>query len=174
MVSLSSLLLGIICFFTPSWDNNVFPLSIENNLLSLFLPLYSLVLPSSLLSSLSIYPTPSANFGMSVPRTFIPLLGYSCVIQGVDSGICKEPKDFIKEMPFCGQLVKYSACVPKEYAWFPNHTLAKKDSWARRTYASVLKRRIAIEARILPEDLSKYSYYEHRSIIYTDSIYRMN
>jgi hypothetical protein len=80
-----------------------------------------------------------------------------CYIQGVDSGVCKQPADFAASMPFCANVVRYPACVPKEYAWFPNHTLAKKDGWARKTFTDVIRRRIQIESKNLPEDLSEFN-----------------
>jgi hypothetical protein len=78
-----------------------------------------------------------------------------CFLQGVDSGVCKAAADTRTEMPFCGPVVTYTACVPKEYAYFPNHTLAKKDSWARKTYQSVMKRRMDIETGVFPVDIGE-------------------
>ena len=69
--------------------------------------------------------------------------------------MCKAAADTRKEMPFCGPVVTYTACVPKEYDYFPNHTLAKKDSWARKTYQSVMKRRMDIETGVFPVDIGE-------------------
>lgn len=77
----------------------------------------------------------------------------SCYIQGVDSGVCKKPEEIAADMPFCGTVVRYPACVPKEFAWFPNHTLAAKDAWARRAYSDAVQRRMEIEAGYFPANL---------------------
>lgn len=76
---------------------------------------------------------------------------WSCVIQGHDTGICRAITEVESEMPFCGSVVRYTSCVPREYSWFPNHTLAKKDLWAKQMYTTVLERRIAIERGRFPE-----------------------
>lgn len=77
----------------------------------------------------------------------------SCYIQGHDSGVCVDPSVVEEKAPFCAGAVKYRACVPREYEWFPNHTLVTKDAWIAETFTRVKNRRLAIEAGALPEDL---------------------
>jgi hypothetical protein len=70
----------------------------------------------------------------------------SCVIQGVDSGVCRSPADFAADMPFCAPFVRYSACVPREVPWLSNFTVTSKDQWAQTTYEGVLATRLAAES----------------------------
>jgi hypothetical protein len=46
-------------------------------------------------------------------------LARSCYIAGTDSGVCANEPSYDAQwratnMPFCGQYVKYAACVPKQ------------------------------------------------------------
>ena len=62
-------------------------------------------------------------------------LSFSCVIQGIDSGECIPGDDFSERAPFCastirnaiGGITNYKVCVPREYKWYPNLTVTKKD-----------------------------------------------
>jgi hypothetical protein len=42
-------------------------------------------------------------------------LCWACVIQGHDSGECRSAAELTNALTFCGPIVKYTACVPKEY-----------------------------------------------------------
>lgn len=77
----------------------------------------------------------------------------SCVIQGTDSGECISGDVFTEKAPFCAPTIQntiggaktYQVCVPKEYKWYPNLTLSKKDKWMQDTYEFTISRRRAIE-----------------------------
>lgn len=79
-----------------------------------------------------------------------------CYIQGVDSGVCVDPSEVARRAPFCAKSVHYRACVPKEYPWFPNHTLGAKDGWIAGTFDRVKKRRLLIESGAVPVDLQPW------------------
>lgn len=80
-------------------------------------------------------------------------LSFSCVIQGIDSGECIPGDDFSERAPFCastirnaiGGITNYKVCVPREYKWFPNLTVTKKDIWMQDTFTYTINRRRAIE-----------------------------
>ena len=77
----------------------------------------------------------------------------SCVIQGTDSGECIAGDVFSEKAPFCASTIRntiggaktYQVCVPKEYKWYPNLTLSKKDKWMQDTHEFTVSRRRAIE-----------------------------
>lgn len=93
---------------------------------------------------------------------FLLLLSASaeaCFIQGTDSGVCSgDPLDKAwrqLNMPFCGAIVQYTACLPKyqplppmrEYPqgkWY-NHTVYEKDQWVMRRTREVIQHRIKVE-----------------------------
>ena len=78
-------------------------------------------------------------------------LARACYIQGVDSGTCVAGDAFAVGAPFCAQTLgsaagaSYSVCVPKEFSFFPNLTLAAKDAWVRDTHLATVARRRSIE-----------------------------
>lgn len=80
----------------------------------------------------------------------------ACVLQGHDSGVCVDADVVASRAPFCSGVISYRACVPKEYPWFPNHTLSKKDAWIADTLASVKARRLSIEGGAFPEDVQPW------------------
>jgi hypothetical protein len=92
------------------------------------------------------------------------VLGLACFIQGHDSGMCREIEEVESEMPFCGSVVRYTACVPKEFAWFPNHTLAKKDMWAKEMYTQIVERRIRIERGDFPDNAQPWEAADGNAI----------
>jgi hypothetical protein len=54
-------------------------------------------------------------------------------------------EDYEFQMPFCQDVVRYTACVPRYQPLYPNHTLLAKDSWASSTHATVVADRIRHE-----------------------------
>lgn len=84
----------------------------------------------------------------------------ACVIQNSDSGVCRLAQDISASMPFCGSIVTYEACVPREVPWYPNVTTAVKDAWVGSTYSAAVARRKAIELRqLIPVDPTLFDYY---------------
>lgn len=82
------------------------------------------------------------------------------MIQGQNSGVCKAAQDIQDRMPFCADVVRYTACVPREVSWYPNLTIEVKDLWARDTYRAFVAERLAIEdGDMKPTDPTKYNYY---------------
>jgi hypothetical protein len=77
----------------------------------------------------------------------------ACYIQGQDSGVCITAAEFATRAPFCASVVTYPACVPQEFAWFPNSTVGSKDAWVAGVFASVRSRRMLIESGGMPADL---------------------
>ena len=57
----------------------------------------------------------------------LPAVSVGCFIQGQDSGECQEPEEFKADMEFCGNVVTYRACVPKENPLWPKHDVFNKD-----------------------------------------------
>ena len=55
----------------------------------------------------------AAQFGLAA-ATLICLVSFvhSCFIAGYDSGKCADPSDFDDQMSFCGEFIKYRACIP--------------------------------------------------------------
>jgi len=64
-----------------------------------------------------------------------------CAIQGYDSGECQARDEYEFQMPFCQDVVRYSACVPRYQPLYPNHTLAAKDAWVSSTHAGIIDAR---------------------------------
>jgi len=69
----------------------------------------------------------------------------ACHIQGVDSGICEDPEDFERRMPFCKDVVNYRACLPRFEELFGNHTVRNKDTWVAQQFKSIVSTRIGYE-----------------------------
>ncbi len=77
---------------------------------------------------------------------------FSCKLGGMDIGVCDTSLETDKEarlsvMPFCGQRILYSPCVPRydplppsrdypEGRWF-NNTIKAKDDWIRQYHEKV-------------------------------------
>lgn len=72
-----------------------------------------------------------------------------CYIQGQDSGYCRDTSagSLGEDMPFCAAYVGAypSVCLPNEYDYFPNHTVAAKDRWVADVTTTAIARRQAIE-----------------------------
>jgi hypothetical protein len=68
---------------------------------------------------------------------------YGCILQGQDSGVCTPSESL--DIPFCADVVKYTACAPRYQELFPNHTAFAKDKWVRQTYDRVIAARINAE-----------------------------
>lgn len=69
----------------------------------------------------------------------------ACTIQGFESGECMARDDFEFQMPFCADVVRYEACVPKFQPLFPNHTILAKDEWVRSVHTRIIALRVALE-----------------------------
>ena len=78
-----------------------------------------------------------------------PRAARGCYIQGVDSGVCVTGEAFAVGAPFCastlGGAAGYSVCVPREYDFYPNLTLSRKDAWVQAAHAYTVARRRSIE-----------------------------
>ncbi|KAA0177062.1 hypothetical protein FNF27_01392 [Cafeteria roenbergensis] len=70
---------------------------------------------------------------------------WACAIQGTDSGECQTRDEYEFQMPFCQDVVRYTACVPRYQPLYPNHTLAAKDAWVSASHARVVAERSATE-----------------------------
>ena len=75
----------------------------------------------------------------------LPAVSVGCFIQGQDSGECQEPEEFKADMEFCGNVVTYRACVPKENPLWPKHDVFNKDKWISETHKSIVDERIRHE-----------------------------
>jgi hypothetical protein len=71
--------------------------------------------------------------------------GAACAIQGTDSGECMSRDLFEFQMPFCQDVVRYVACVPRYQPLYPNHTLLAKDAWVKATHERVVQERLTQE-----------------------------
>ena len=90
----------------------------------------------------------------------------TCYIHGTDSGVCTEDLtvfDPAIELPFCGTVISYSACVPNTLEGvggsspvkpdrlfnrdgrFLNHTARTKDDWVEKTVKDMIKYRLGLE-----------------------------
>ncbi|DAZ98349.1 TPA: hypothetical protein N0F65_007156 [Lagenidium giganteum] len=57
-----------------------------------------------------------------------------CLIAGSDTGECTDPKDFDLLIPFCKQVVQYTACLPRyQSVWF-THSALTKDKFIEDMY----------------------------------------
>lgn len=86
---------------------------------------------------------------LCVPQVlfFLATLVNSCYIQGQDSGYCTSTAKIETTLPFCGKYVKLypSACLPKEYDYYPNMTALSKDRWVQRQAENTIARRSQVE-----------------------------
>jgi len=95
-----------------------------------------------------------------IVATFLLRGASACTLQGYDAGVCKPAQDIQDFMPFCADVVRYTACVPRETSWYPNLTVTLKDDWARSTYSSFIAERSDIEnGDLKPTDPTKYNYW---------------
>ena len=90
----------------------------------------------------------------------------TCYIHGTDSGVCTEDLtvfDPAIELPFCGTVISYSACVPNTLEGvggsspvkpdrlfnrdgrFLNHTARTKDEWVEKTVKDMISYRLGLE-----------------------------
>lgn len=76
----------------------------------------------------------------------------ACYIQNQDSGVCTDMVAYAadpalsSQMPFCGPLLRYpSACLPRQYAYFPNTSVLTKDTWVQQFYTQAVNRRVLLE-----------------------------
>lgn len=83
----------------------------------------------------------------------------ACVLAGYDSGVCKAAQDIQDDMPFCADVVRYTACVPRYVPWYGNLTVRKKDQWAKDSFDAFIDERERIEAgKFSPTDQYSYNY----------------
>eukprot|EP00613_Pedinella_sp_CCMP2098_P000472 CAMPEP_0171636428 /NCGR_PEP_ID=MMETSP0990-20121206/27402_1 /TAXON_ID=483369 /ORGANISM="non described non described, Strain CCMP2098" /LENGTH=260 /DNA_ID=CAMNT_0012208553 /DNA_START=49 /DNA_END=831 /DNA_ORIENTATION=+ len=97
-----------------------------------------------------------AAFSLHAPQYTL-----GCYIQGSDTGFCdrrlmEESEYRAQEMPFCGPVVNYPACVPeakpvkpdrkfnRDGRWL-NHTTSTKDQWVETTVKEMIKYRLGLE-----------------------------
>ena len=101
------------------------------------------------------------------------LTSRACYIQGTDSGTCdsdlKTDADYRSaNMPFCGSVVNYKACVPEARSvdsdrhfpdgrWY-NHTILTKDKWVEKTVKQMIKFRMGLEQNrsLLNKGINEY------------------
>lgn len=103
----------------------------------------------------------------------------SCYIWGTDSGVCStetlDPIWRMDHMPFCGEVVKYPACLPKyqslppttshQYGRWTNHTILKKDQWVMENYFNFVESRIEIETNRTLKRQGKNEYGDSGRVI---------
>lgn len=64
---------------------------------------------------------------------------HACVIAGRESGSCAAMTPAVADrMPFCARVVPYTACLPREYPWWPTMTLEHKDAWVATAVSQVV------------------------------------
>lgn len=66
----------------------------------------------------------------------------ACYLQGVDSGVCRQPSEVVDQMPFCGPLIQFPVCVPRYTEWYPNLTITAKDDFLRSHYIELVTERL--------------------------------
>lgn len=94
-----------------------------------------------------------ATFGMGVVMLLLlPSVSQGCFIQGHDSGECLEPEEFRADMEFCGNVVAYRACVPKENPLWPKHDVFHKDKWVAEMYSHIVSERVRHETNETLQD----------------------
>lgn len=56
-----------------------------------------------------------------------------------------DPASFEGQLSFCGDVVTYRACLPRENSMFPAHNAMAKDAWVRTKVTGIIAQRIALE-----------------------------
>jgi len=99
-----------------------------------------------------------------------------CYLHGTDSGECVTLSSDLRDifMPFCGPVVRYSACFPKtpdvsgdrnhpQGRW-NNHTILRKDQWVQETVKRMISYRVGLERNASLQNAGKNEYGESMEI----------
>lgn len=85
-----------------------------------------------------------------VLATWLSMCGVlACVIQGHDVGVCVPEGSVQDEAPFCANLLRYTACVPKQQLGFLENSMSMKDTYVRDNFRMMVDQRSGIEKGVL-------------------------
>jgi hypothetical protein len=90
-------------------------------------------------------------------QAFLPAAG--CVIANAEAGVCTPEADVAAAAPFCGSVVRYTACTPAQVRGYPANTIRMKDDWVSARYAQVVELRQHVEAGLWRFDDAGYANY---------------
>lgn len=89
--------------------------------------------------------------------TCLPAAG--CVIANAEAGVCTPEADVAAAAPFCGGVVRYTACAPAQARGYPPNTIRMKDDWVAARYAQVVELRQHVEAGLWRFDDPGYANF---------------